>query len=69
MDPKTAELLKEWQASLTPKERRLHIDLAPTGLKKCLNLGPDDRDNGSYYPEKSHAFKAWLKARSAAKHS
>jgi hypothetical protein len=63
MDPKTHSQLAAWRASLTPKERELH-DLAAVMLKKTFVL-PDPKqqatDNGSYFPEKSHAFRAWLK--------
>ena len=61
----TEKLLEEWQASLTPKERELH-ELAAVKLKKVLvpsdMPAEGDGDNGSYYPEKCHAFKAWKKA-------
>jgi len=50
-----------WRASLTDKERRLH-DLAAVKLKKVLDAGPADGDQGSYFPEETHAFKAWRKA-------
>ncbi len=54
-----------WKATLTEKERRLH-ELAAVKLKKTL-VPKDmfvDKDNGSYYVEKCHAFQAWLKANS-----
>ena len=61
----TKKLLEEWHASLTPRERALH-ELAAVKLKKVLvpsDAGAEgDGDNGSYYPEKCHAFKAWRKA-------
>jgi hypothetical protein len=61
----TASAVEEWQASLTPKERQLH-ELAAVKLKKVLVPSDmpagQDADNGSYYPEKCHAFKAWKKA-------
>ncbi len=60
MDSKTQKLLAEWQSSLTPKERELH-ELAALMLKKTLKADLE-KDNGSYYAEKCHAFKAWLKA-------
>jgi hypothetical protein len=60
MDSKTSTLLAQWQASLTPQERELH-DLAKRLLKKSFQSN-DPTDNGSYFPEKSHAFVAWLKA-------
>lgn len=63
MDPKTQAQLATWLSSLTPKERQLH-ELAAVMLKKTFVL-PDPKqqaaDNGSYFPEKSHAFRAWLK--------
>ena len=62
MDQKTKELIQEWRASITEKERRLH-DLAAVKLKKVLDTGPADTDQGSYFPEESHAFKKWLKSR------
>ena len=65
MDSKTAKLVAEWQSSLSEKERELH-ELATKMLKK--NLVPQDPiaskeslDNGSYYPDKCHAFRAWKK--------
>jgi hypothetical protein len=62
MDSKTKALLEEWRQSLTPKERALH-ELAAVKLKKVLVPSdmPEDHDNGSYYAEKCHAFRAWLK--------
>jgi hypothetical protein len=64
MDSKTQSLVKEWQASLTPQERELHA-LAAVKLKKTLkpqDMPPEsDVDNGSYYADKCHAFRAWLK--------
>ena len=61
MDKKTQELVAQWRASLTDKERRLH-DLAAVKLKKVLDAGPADDDQGSYFPEESHAFKKWIKS-------
>jgi hypothetical protein len=61
----TQELLRRWRESLTEKERALH-ELAAVKLKKELNPNPGDGDNGSYFPEKSHAFKQWLKAQAQA---
>ena len=58
---KTQELLRRWRESLTEKERALH-ELASVKLKKELNPNPGDGDNGSYFPEKCHAFKQWLKS-------
>ncbi len=63
MEPaKTQKLVEEWRQSLTPKERALH-ELAAVKLKKVLVPSdmPEDIDNGSYYAEKCHAFRAWLK--------
>jgi hypothetical protein len=63
LDAKTNELLKQWRLSLTDRERALH-DFAAVQLKKSLNPNPSDAsdgDNGSYFPEKCHAFKQWLK--------
>lgn len=68
MDPKTQALVAEWQATLTPRERELHA-LAAVKLKKTLvpkdMPGDLDIDNGSYYADKCHAFKAWLKKKEA----
>jgi hypothetical protein len=61
MDPKTADLVARWRASLTQKERDLH-DLAAVMLKKKFVQPGSDLDNGSYFPEKSKAFQAWMKA-------
>lgn len=66
MDAQTAPLLIEWRASLTEKERALH-DLAAVKLKKNLNCGDADGDSGSYFPERCHAFRTWLKARNQQK--
>jgi hypothetical protein len=63
MDPKTTSQLATWRDTLTPKERELH-DLAAVMLKKTFvlpNVQQQAKDNGSYFPEKSHAFRAWLK--------
>ena len=62
MSEELATLLKEWQATLTPKEKALH-ELAAVALKKNLRTDANDQDNGSYFPEKSHAFRAWMKAK------
>jgi len=64
MDSKTQELVAKWRATLTEKEIQLH-DLAAVKLKKELNPNADDGDNGSYFPEKCHAFRKWLKAQTA----
>jgi hypothetical protein len=60
LDAKTTELLQQWRLSLTDRERDLH-DFAAVQLKKSFNPNPADGDNGSYFPEKCHAFKKWLK--------
>jgi hypothetical protein len=54
--------LEAWKASLSEKERKLH-ELASIMLKKSLitNDSKVDKDNGSYFPDKCHAFRAWLK--------
>lgn len=63
MDPKTAPLLAEWRSTLSEREKELHA-LAAVMLKKTfVQPGPEpDKDNGSYFPEKSKAFQAWCKA-------
>ena len=61
LDQKTNDLLHQWRLSLTDRERALH-DFAAVQLKKSLNPNPADGDNGSYFPEKCHAFKQWLKS-------
>jgi len=58
-------LVKEWQATLTERERALH-SLAAIKLKKSLPI-EGDNDNGSYFPEKCHAFKKWLCSRQEQK--
>ncbi len=60
VDPKTAQQLRQWWASLDEKEQRLHL-LALKGLKKSLHTDADDGDQGSYFPERCHSFRAWLK--------
>ena len=64
MDAKTAKLVEEWKQTLSPQERELHA-LAAVMLKKTIvpKDMADDKDNGSYYVEKCHAFKAWVKQR------
>jgi hypothetical protein len=59
VDSKTAAQLRQWWASRDEREKRLHI-LALTSLKKVLNQ-EDDGDQGSYFPERSHSFRAWVK--------
>jgi len=49
----------EWRATLTDKERKLH-DLAAVALKKSLATAAEDNDNGSYFPDRCHAFRKWL---------
>jgi hypothetical protein len=60
MDSKTLDLLTQWRASLTDKERQLH-ELAAVKLKKELSA-PNDNDSGSYFAERCHAFLKWRKA-------
>jgi hypothetical protein len=64
MDTTTVKLVEEWKKTLTPQELELH-QLAAIMLKKTLKPKdmPDDKDNGSYYVEKCHAFKSWLKTK------
>ena len=59
MNSDTQALLDKWRSQMTDKEKQLH-QLAAVMLKKSLKADME-KDNGSYYPEKSHAFKAWLK--------
>jgi hypothetical protein len=56
--------MDEWRNSLTEKERQLH-DLAEKMLKKELVPSEikNDTDSGSYFPDKCHAFRSWLKAK------
>jgi hypothetical protein len=56
----------KWKTSLTDKERRLH-ELAAVMLKKTIKPKdmPEDKDNGSYYADKCHAFKRWQKENAA----
>jgi hypothetical protein len=51
--------LEAWLSTLTPREVALH-NLAKIKLKKNLNAN-DPTDQGSYFPERSRAFQAWLK--------
>ena len=55
-------LVKEWRKTLTERERALH-HLAAIKLKKNLNATAEDGDQGSYFPEYSHAFRKWLKTK------
>jgi len=63
--------LAEWRATLSEKEKRLHelaaVKLKKTLVPKDLPSGKEDLDNGSYYPDKCHAFQAWLKAQTVKK--
>ena len=67
MDTNTKKLLEQWRATLTDRERALH-DLAAVKLKKNLNAAKceKDGDHGSYFAEKCHAFRAWLKTAATA---
>ena len=60
MDANTKQLLVEWQATLTEKEKRLY-ELARVKLKKNLHH-TDPTDNGSFFPEYCHGFQAWKKS-------
>jgi len=61
MDSKTADLLKQWRASLSEKEKQLH-ELAAVKLKKEMVVnGGKDGDSGSYFPERCHSFLKWRK--------
>lgn len=65
MDSKTSSLVSRWQSSLTQRERELH-ELAAKMLKKSLIpkdpiASKEELDNGSYYPDQCHAFRAWKK--------
>lgn len=57
--------IEQWRLSLSDKERQLH-ELAEVMLKKELNIS-NDKDNGSYFPDKCHAFRSWLKAKETKK--
>ena len=54
-------LVAKWRSTLSDRELALH-DLAAVKLKKVLNANAADGDQGSYFPERSRAFTAWLKA-------
>lgn len=54
----TQKNLESWRAQLTDKEKKLH-ELAAVMLKKTLKADME-KDNGSYYPEKSHSYTKWL---------
>jgi len=62
------EQVREWHTTLTEKERKLHA-LASIMLKKELHatMNVKDKDNGSYFPDKCHAFRSWLKAKEIKK--
>ncbi len=68
MDSKTLALVEEWKATLSEQEKQLH-ELAAVMLKKSLvPLGADgkateDIDNGSYYADKCHSFRAFAKSK------
>ena len=62
MDSKTQELVSQWKATLSQKEKELH-EMAAVMLKKTINVDTE-KDNGSYYEEKCHAFVKWRKANS-----
>ena len=55
----TQKNLEAWKSQLSDKEKELH-ELAAIMLKKTLKADLE-KDNGSYYPEKSHAYMKWLK--------
>ncbi len=57
---KTLSLVDQWFATLTPKEQQLH-QLAAVMLKKSLQTDQADNDNGSYFADRCHAFKRWVK--------
>jgi hypothetical protein len=61
-----SKLVEEWKQTLTFQERELH-ELAAVMLKKTVKPTdmPEDKDNGSYYVEKCHAFKSWLKKKNS----
>jgi len=61
MDLTTRTALLTWKETLSPREKELH-ELAAVLLKKTLVVSSEDKDNGSYFPEKSHAFTQWWKA-------
>ncbi len=52
--------VQDWRKTLTEKECELH-DLAAVMLKKTLVTPEARNDNGSYYPDRCHAFKKWQK--------
>ena len=58
--------VEQWRTTLTEKERQLH-DLAAVMLKKTLSTNEPDIDNGSYFADHCHAFKAWVKAQPTSK--
>ena len=57
------DLVNEWMATLTPREKELHA-FAAVQLKAEKG---EKGDSGSYYPEKCRAFLVWLKKRKEAK--
>jgi len=57
-EPKSnMDRLKEWQATLTPREKALHA----LASEKLRAESRQPGDSGSYYPEKCRAFLTWLK--------
>lgn len=54
------KLVDQWRSTLSDRERALH-DMAAVKLKKVINSSANDHDQGSYFPERSKAFQAWLK--------
>ena len=60
LDAKTKEQLEQWNKSLSKREKDLHV-LASSMLHKSFVIPNDTKDNGSYFPEKSHSFTSWLK--------
>ena len=59
MDTDTQKKLEAWKEQMSDKQKELH-ELAAVMLKKTIKTDME-KDNGSYYPEKSHDFKKWLK--------
>jgi len=60
--------MNEWKESLSEREKALH-ELAAVMLKKELKPSDikNDADNGSYFPDKCHGFRSWLKANDTKK--
>ena len=57
------DLVNEWMATLSPREKELHAFAA---IQLKAEKG-EKGDSGSYFPEKSRAFLAWLKKRKDTK--